>query len=107
MSTPTALPLLALVAGTVTKAYRARVDRARTDRVTGPAPSALSGPPERDVTPGTVSARLHDLQDHYTYAVNSALEEGRDDLAEQLAERYDAEALAVVGGGPGPRDLRR
>jgi len=43
-----------------------------------------------------VSAELAALQDDYTYRVNMLLDEGREDLATHLADRYIEDAAAVI-----------
>jgi hypothetical protein len=42
------------------------------------------------------TAALAALQDDYTYRVNMLLDEGREDLAAALADRYVEDAAAIV-----------
>jgi hypothetical protein len=44
------------------------------------------------MTAPELTDRLEKLQDEYTYRVNMLLDEGREDLAARLAERYSEEA---------------
>ncbi len=58
------------------------------------------------VHPDTLSAdpltdRLRALHDDYAEMANTAVAEGRDDLVQQLADRYADEALALVTAGAG------
>lgn len=43
-----------------------------------------------------LTARLEALRDEYTYRVNIMLEEGREDLATQLADDYVEEAARAL-----------
>lgn len=45
-----------------------------------------------------VTSRLHELQEDYTYRVNMLLEEGREDLAAQLADQYVEDSARVLAG---------
>jgi hypothetical protein len=40
--------------------------------------------------------RLQELEEEYTFAVNAAVGENRDDLVEQLADEYPDAALEVL-----------
>lgn len=43
-----------------------------------------------------LSARLEELRDEYTYRVNYVLDEGREDLATELADDYVVEATRAL-----------
>ncbi len=43
-----------------------------------------------------IDARMADLKDSYTYRVNMLLEEGREDLAAELADQYPEEAADML-----------
>lgn len=45
-----------------------------------------------------LATRLAALQDHYTYRVNLLLDEGREDLAAQLADQYPDDAARLLAG---------
>jgi hypothetical protein len=61
---------------------------------------AGSLPPHPDLLPdGALTDRLRALHDDYVEMVDMALAEGRDDLVEQLADRYPDEALALLLAG--------
>lgn len=49
-------------------------------------------------TPQNVSECLRSLHDEYTYKVNVVLEEGREDLAHQLADDHTDQALRLIAG---------
>ncbi|MFC5951586.1 hypothetical protein ACFQH9_25300 [Pseudonocardia lutea] len=51
-----------------------------------------------------VRAQLRLLHDEYVSAVNSAVEEGREDLVERLAADYPDEALRIMSEYEGVRD---
>ena len=44
----------------------------------------------------TLTTRLEELQDDYTYRVNMLLEENREDLAAKLADQYLDEAARAL-----------
>jgi len=44
----------------------------------------------------TLTAQLDELRDTYIYSVNAAIEDGREQLAHQLAARYPDEAIALM-----------
>ena len=44
----------------------------------------------------TLTTRLEELQDDYTYRVNMLLEENREDLAAKLAEQYPDDAARAL-----------
>jgi hypothetical protein len=44
----------------------------------------------------TIEARLRALHDEYASAVNVAIDEGRDELVEQLADEFSAVALELM-----------
>ena len=48
---------------------------------------------------GRRDARLRELHEFYVWQVNAAVEEGREDLVEQLADEYLEEALAELAAG--------
>lgn len=43
-----------------------------------------------------LTARLEELRDEYTYRVNVVLDEGREDLATELADEYVVEATRAL-----------
>ncbi len=47
-----------------------------------------------------MTTELAELQDDYTYRVNLLLDEGREDLAAVLADRYIEDAAALVRRAP-------
>ncbi|PZS14646.1 MAG: hypothetical protein DLM57_14145 [Pseudonocardiales bacterium] len=54
-----------------------------------------------------LTTRLEALRDEYTYRVNMLLEEGREDLATELADNYvDDAARTLAEAGPLPPRLR-
>ncbi len=48
----------------------------------------------------TLTTRLEELQDEYTYRVNLLLDENREDLAAKLADQYLDEVARVLGSSP-------
>ncbi len=45
-----------------------------------------------------LDARMEQLRDSYTYRVNMLLEEGREDLAAELADQYPEDAARTLAG---------
>jgi len=45
-----------------------------------------------------VTTRLEELRDDYTYRVNLLLDEGREDLAAELADRYVEDQARALRG---------
>ncbi len=45
-----------------------------------------------------VTTRLEELRDDYTYRVNLVLDEGREDLAAELADRYVEDLARALRG---------
>ncbi len=45
-----------------------------------------------------LDARMEQLKDSYTYRVNMLLEEGREDLATELADQYPEDAARMLAG---------
>jgi len=43
-----------------------------------------------------LNAELQQLQDDYTYRVNTVIEENREDLAYRLSDEYEREAAQLV-----------
>jgi hypothetical protein len=49
-------------------------------------------------TPQSLSECLRSLHDEYTFKVNLVLDEGREDLARQLADAHTDQALRLITG---------
>lgn len=57
--------------------------------------------------PADEQARLRALHDAYVWQVNAAVAAGRLKLAEELADEYTEEALAILCGRPGGTTVAR
>jgi hypothetical protein len=70
--------------------------------------AALSPAGTEAATSDALTERLRALYDDHVEQVNMALEEGREDLAQELADSYMDQSLSlIVGGGhPSPDDVR-
>jgi hypothetical protein len=51
----------------------------------------------------STSQQLESLREAYIYKVNAALERGREDLADELADDYFDEAASALEAGSHPR----
>lgn len=51
-----------------------------------------------NATLDVTTARLEELRDDYTYRVNLLLDEGREDLAAELADQYLEDAARALAG---------
>jgi hypothetical protein len=91
--------LVLALAATAVGATAARERRARRTAGHQPAPTPRPLPSAlaySSLVPDDLSARLQRLHDDHVERVNQAVSEGREDLAQELADEYMDTSLALI-----------
>ena len=103
---PTGPALVALVAAMALGVVAATIGLRAQWAAATPQPAAprqvLPAPQPVTVPQGELSEQLQTLRAGYVAKVNSALEAGRDDLAEELSGAYTEQALELLAGTGAP-----